>query len=108
MTLVPTHIEELSRGESVCRNIAEGELPYYDAENKIAHIYWVIETELQYQYSLHELGHLHLGHGVPTDWDDEVRQEIAAWNWVAQKTILRIPPDLWQQWQEERIKGSWE
>jgi len=105
-----THVESLiARNQGkVARDIRRGKLPYYDAEKKVAHIHSRIKSSLDYWRTLHELGHVELGHNTPANWDEEAQMEIQAWNYVKENSVIAIPASVVQNWENERIKGSWE
>lgn len=104
------HLETLiARNQSkVARDIHRMALPWFDANNQVAHIHTTIRSPLDYWQSLHELGHLELGHNTPTNWDEEARMEIQAWDYVRENSVIAIPASVVQGWESERIRGSWE
>lgn len=104
------HVESLiiRNQDKVAKDIHRGQSPYYDAEKKIAHVPVTIRSLLDYWYALHELGHVELGHNVPSNWDEEAQMEIQAWDYVKKNSVIAIPASVVQGWENERIRGSWE
>lgn len=110
LALIKSHLEELiARNEGhIVQDISDEELEYYDAETGVAHIREIIESSVVYWDMLHEIGHLELGHKVPSNWDEEARMEIEAWEYVKENSVIPIPRSEIKRWEEDRIKGSWE
>lgn len=94
--------------KKIIRDMKPNEDCWYDTKLKVAHIKQKINTNEDYWDSLHEIGHLKLNHGNPTDWDDEARMEIEAWKFVLDKSKISIPKSEINRWNKYRIKGSWE
>jgi len=61
-----------------------------------------------YFVCLHEISHALLKHQKPKTWDDEVRMEIEANELMLKMTIIKAPPSVRKQFEDNRIKGSWE
>lgn len=81
---------------------------WYDTKNGIGHILVSILRKEDYWDTLHEFAHIELSHKAPQNWDDEVRMEIEAWEYVIKNSVVKIPESVIISWNEERLQGSWE
>lgn len=106
-----SHAQETIKVHSIKFVLHNKSLEYncYDCNTKEIEVSPVIDEKTYWGF-LHECAHAIYNHSLPEPyrWDDEVKMEIEAWEWVYANSVIPVSDAYKQEVFNFRLKGSWE